>query len=52
MKFLKEEKKWGIPYAFSCCWNTRASFFIISECCLKHFDTYRIIFVGRVAQSV
>jgi len=36
MKFFKEEKIGNFTRFFFSCWKNRASFMIISECCLKH----------------
>jgi len=44
MKVLKVEKKMGNSTRFFLsCWNNHASFFVISECCLKHYGTYWMI---------
>jgi hypothetical protein len=38
--FKGREKMGNFTRFFLSCWNNRASFMIISECCLKHFGTY------------
>jgi hypothetical protein len=38
--FEGREKNGESHTLFFICWNNRASFMIISECCLKHFGTY------------
>ena len=39
----REKKRGNSTRFFLSCWNNRASFVIISECCLKHFGTYWMI---------
>ena len=38
--FEGREKIGNSTRFFLSCWNNRASFTIISECCLKHFGSY------------
>jgi hypothetical protein len=38
--FEGKEKMGNSTRLFLSCWNKRASFMIISKCCLRHFDIY------------